>query len=73
MKKEFILFNLLLVSILSHGQWTGSSELYNNIWRYGNVGIGTNNPNASVSGTLLEINANGDIFPVFRLDRENGV
>lgn len=39
----------------------------------GNVGIGTSNPNASVNGTLLEVNANGDVFPVFRLDRENGI
>ena len=73
MKKVYLITYFLIVTIVTYGQWTGSTELYNNIWRYGNVGIGTNSPNASISGTLLEINADGDVFPIFRLDRENGI
>ncbi len=72
MKKITLIAFLITITIVTYGQWSGSTDTNNNIWRIGNVGIGTISPNSTVPGPLLEISSNGDFFPVLRLERVNG-
>jgi hypothetical protein len=69
--KKYIFILLFQVSLvfIADAQWNGTNPIYTN----SNVGIGTTSPSATASGPLLEISSNGDFFPVFRLERINGV
>lgn len=73
MKKITLIAFLITTTIVTYGQWSGNPDTNNDIWRYGNVGIGTTSPNSTAPGALLEVSSNGDFFPVFRLERINGV
>jgi hypothetical protein len=42
------------------------------ISRFGDIGIGTTSPTASATGKILHLIVNGDKWPCFRLERENG-
>ncbi|RPH31733.1 MAG: hypothetical protein EHM93_12355 [Bacteroidales bacterium] len=59
MKKQILIFLISISSILTVNAqtWTGSSDVNGNLWRNGNIGIGTTNPlhkfvvsNASTEG-----------------------
>ncbi|WP_051263642.1 hypothetical protein [Tenacibaculum ovolyticum] len=70
MKKNALITTILFFTLTLQAQWDTSST--NKLTTLKKVGIGTNTPSSSVLGTILEVNANGDIFPTIRLGRENG-
>ncbi len=73
MKKITLSLLLILTAFLSYGQWAGSTGTSGNIYRFGNVGVGTNNPQSIFQvGTGMYFHNGGTQQIGFRFNPDNG-
>lgn len=69
MTKYYVILVISFFNLNVYGQWTNSEEgvTYN----LNDVGVGTETPSSTISGTILEVSTTGDNFPIFKIEREN--
>lgn len=74
MKKIILTLICLLTALMSYGQWAGSTNTSGNTYRFGNVGIGTSNPQSLLQvGTGIFFHNGGTQQIGFRFNPDTGL